>query len=136
MGQGLTLPKPFLVDTDELIDFLRGYAAGVAFVNESADRIVLSAISVAELYAGVRGGEEHPGRRALSNFLGQFRVIPISTDIAAVGGLYRRAYGRSHGVGLADAMIAATAVSSEAELKTLNVKRFPMFDGLEPAYRK
>jgi hypothetical protein len=39
-------------------------------------------------------------------------------------------------VGLADAILAATAEAEEAELKTLNVKHYPMFSGLEPAYIK
>ncbi|TFG89271.1 MAG: type II toxin-antitoxin system VapC family toxin, partial [Hyphomicrobiales bacterium] len=41
---------------------------------------------------------------------------------------------KSHGVGLADAIIAATADSENAELKTLNVKHYPMFKGLTPPY--
>ena len=128
--------EPFLLDTDILIDYLRGHATAVGFVNDHADHIILSAISVAELYAGVRGEAGDPEQLALVNFLHLFSIVPISADIARVGGLYRRNYGRSHGVGLADGVIAATAVSSEAALKTLNVKHYPMFDGLAPAYRK
>ena len=136
LEQGLKVPNRILIDTDILIDYLRGRSTAIGFVSESADHIILSAISVAELYAGVRCGVDDPEHRALANFLGQFPIIPISPDIAKVGGLYRRDYWRSHGVGLADAVIAATAVSSEAELKTLNVKHYPMFDNLEPPYRR
>ena len=50
------MPKPIVVDTDVLIDFLRGREQAVSFVNLEADRIILSSIVVAELYAGVRGG--------------------------------------------------------------------------------
>ncbi len=39
-------------------------------------------------------------------------------------------------MGLADAIIAATASVENAVLKTLNVKHYPMLAGLEPAYRK
>ena len=42
----------------------------------------------------------------------------------------------SHGVGLADAILAATAESEDAELKTLNRKHYPMLKGLRPAYMK
>ena len=41
-----------------------------------------------------------------------------------------------HGVGLADALLAATAESENAELKTLNTKHYPMFQDLKPAYTK
>lgn len=61
---------------------------------------------------------------------------PVTRQIARAGGPYRRDYGRSHGVGLAEGVIAATAVAVDAVLMTLNVRRYPMFDALEPAYRK
>ncbi len=49
---------PFLLDTDVLVDFLRGYSQGVIFVNAHVDRIILSSIVVAQLYAGVKGDDE------------------------------------------------------------------------------
>lgn len=130
------MPTPFLVDTDILIDYLHGHPAAVRLVTDHADRVILSAMSVAELYAGVRGQTRDPEPLALADFLELFPIVPVSVDIAKAGGLYRRDYGRSHGIGLADAVIAATAVSSDAMLMTLNVKHYPMFEGLEAAYRK
>lgn len=130
------MPTPFLVDTDILIDYLHGHPAAVRLVTDHADRVILSAMSVAELYAGVRGQARDPEQLALADFLELFPIVPVSADIAKAGGLYRRDYGRSHGIGLADAVIAATAVSSDAMLMTLNVKHYPMFEGLEAAYRK
>lgn len=122
-----------LVDTDVLIDFLRGYGPAVSFVDDHSDRIVLSAIVVTELYAGAKGDAE---QKVLQSLLSVFRVAPISGEIARLGGLYRRDYGPSHGTGLSDALVAATAFLEGAELKTLNVKHYPMVDGIEPAYRK
>lgn len=130
------MQRPLLVDTDILIDYLRGHPAAARFVIEHADRMTISAMSVAELYAGVRGAAEDAERQDLEDFLALFPVVPVSADIARVGGLYRQAYGRSHGVGLADAVIAATADLSESVLKTLNVRHYPMFSNLDPAYRK
>ena len=125
-----------LVDTDVLIDYLRGHPKAVLFVTDHVDDAIVSAMSVAELYAGVRGDSEGAESLALVNFLRVLRVAPVSGEVARVGGLYRRDYGPSHGVGLADAIIAATAVAVDAALKTLNVRHYPMFEGLEPAYRK
>jgi predicted nucleic acid-binding protein len=39
-------------------------------------------------------------------------------------------------IGIADAILAATAEKENAELKTLNVKHYPMIKGLKPAYKK
>jgi predicted nucleic acid-binding protein len=122
---------PFLLDIDVLVDFLRGYSQGVNFVNANADRIILSSIVVAELYAGVKGDDE---RTALDQFVSLFRIVPVNSEIAKIGGLYKRQYGRSHGVGLADAIIAASGKVENAALKTLNIKHYPMLEGLVPAY--
>ena len=87
------------------------------------ESLLISTITIAELFAGVRDGEE---RRLLERFILAFKVIPVDDDIAKKGGLYRRDYGASHGIGLADALIAATAETKKATLVTLNQRHFPM----------
>ncbi len=130
------MSKPLLIDTDVLIDFLRGYDEAMSLVAVNSERIVVSSIVVAELYAGVRGGADGVEQGVLERLLGLFRVVPVSSGIARLGGLYKRDYGKSHGVGLADAIVAATATMEDAELTTLNVKHYPMFSGIQAAYRK
>ena len=133
MGQELIMADLILIDTDILIDFFRGYTKAIAFINNSSSRIILSSIVVAELYAGIRDEEE---RKHIDNFISLFCVIPVNVEIAKAGGLYKSQYGKSHGVGLADAILAATAQIENAELKTLNIKHYPMLKGLKPAYKK
>jgi hypothetical protein len=127
------MARSILLDTDVLIDFFRGFSKAVAFVNTNSSRIILSSIVVAELYAGVKGDAE---QATLDSFISLFRVIPVGAEIARAGGLYKRDYGKSHDVGLADAILAATAEAEKAELKTLNIKHYPMIRGLSPAYKK
>ncbi len=122
-----------LLDTDVLVDFFRGQSKAVAFVNAQSARIILSSIVVAELYAGVKGNAE---QAALEDFVSLFRVVPVSAKIAKAGGLYKRDYSKSHGVGLADTILAATAEAEDAKLKTLYTKHYPMLKGLRPAYKK
>jgi predicted nucleic acid-binding protein len=122
-----------LLDTDILVDFLRGHSKAMSFVKSSSAKIILSTIVVAELYVGVKGDAE---QAVLDDFVSLFRIVPVNAKIAKVGGLYKRDYGKSHGVGLADAILAATAEAENAELKTLNTKHYPMFKGLRPAYTK
>jgi len=122
-----------LVDTDVLIDFLRGNDKAITFIDEFSPHIILSPLVIAELYAGVKGTNE---LSILDNFVSLFRVVPIDSEIAKAGGLYRRDFGKSHGVGLADAILAATADKENAGLKTLNVKHYPMIKDLKPAYKK
>ena len=127
------MPAKFLVDTDVLIDFLRGISDAVNFVRNHAHEISFSAISVEELYAGVREGQE---RRTLDNFVAAFGVIPVTSQTGKFGGLYRRDYGKSHNVGLADAVVAATAETEKLELVTLNRKHFPMLKKITSPYQK
>jgi predicted nucleic acid-binding protein len=127
------MAKPILIDTDVMVDFLKGHPKAAAIIQTSSNRIILSSIVVAELYAGVRGDDE---LNTLDNLISLFRVIAVSPILAKAGGLYKRDYAKSHGIGLGDAIIAATADSENAELKTLNTKHYPMFKGLTPPYTK
>lgn len=124
-----------LIDTDVLIDYLRGLPQAVKFLEKiiADDTCYISAMTVAELYVGVREGKE---RQMLEKFLQAFSVIPIDSNIAEQGGVYRRDYGKSHGVGLGDAIIAASAEFCGAKLATLNKKHFPMLKNIGVPYSK
>ena len=124
---------PFLVDTDVLIDFLRGKEKAFEWISANIPRIILSSIVVAELYAGAKGEKEFV---QIKLFISLSRVIPVTTEIAANAGLYKRNYGKSHGTGLADSIIAATCDAEKAQLKTFNTKHYPMIEGLSPVYKK
>ena len=125
------MPKPILCDTDVMVDFLRGEAKAVELVQAHSAWIILSSVVAAELHAGVRGDEE---LNKLDGLISLFRIVPVSLDLARAGGLLKMKYGKSHGVSLADAIIAATAEAADADLKTLNTKQYPMVKGLKPAY--
>jgi predicted nucleic acid-binding protein len=127
------MAKPVLVDTDVMVDFLRGHPKAVALVQTHSASIILSSIVAAELYAGVKGDEE---LSKLDSLISLFRVLPVSIELARAGGLCKKHYAKSHGVGLADAIVAATADAEDADLKTLTTKHYPMIKGLKPAYKK
>lgn len=122
-----------LPDTDILVDYLRGYPASVAYIADHADRIKLSVMVIAELYAGVRNDED---MRKLDAFVKCFPAVLITAEIARRAGLYRRHYAKSHGVGLSDAVIAATAELEDLDLKTFNMKHYPMINELCAPYAK
>lgn len=127
------MAKRLLIDTDVLVDYLRGVPQAVAFLENAEERLLISAITVAELYAGVREGKE---RRVLDSFLGAFEIVPLDRAVAERGGLFRRDFGKSHNTGLADALIAASAEAARARVVTLNAKHFPMLTDVLVPYRK
>jgi len=125
--------KNLLIDTDVLIDYLRDQADAVNYIEDLTAPLLMSAITMAELYAGVCEGEE---RTKLDAFITAFELVPIDQAIALKGGLYRRDYKKSHNVGIADALIAATVEIRQATLVTLNKKHFPMVNTVIVPYQK
>lgn len=128
------MPGRLVLDTDVLVDYLRGREPAVSFVERSEDDLFVSAITVAELFAGVRESEE---RDALDHFLMAFEIVSVDEELARQGGLLRGQYGPSHGTGLADALIAATADRVGGSLVTFNARHYPMVENaLVPGSRR
>ncbi|MFT4051136.1 MAG: type II toxin-antitoxin system VapC family toxin [Microbacterium sp.] len=122
-----------LVDTDVLIAHPRGddRARGWLAARRAEDRLITSVVTVAELTGGMRSGE----RREVWALLDALSPAPVTELIARRAGELMREFRRSHsGIGIADDLIAATAETHSASLATLNVRHFPMFEGLRPAF--
>ena len=122
-----------LVDSDVLIAHLRGVAVArdwlVGARNDGP--LAISAVSIVELIGGMRT----VGRREVWRLLASFRVEPATEMVARRAGDMMRRYRRSHNrIGLGDYLIAATAEVQGLELATLNVRHFPMFEGLQPPF--
>ena len=117
------MAERLLLDTEVLVEYLRGRKEAVEYLEGLASDLYVSVISIAELFAGVRGDKEE---RSLRQFLLAFDAVPVTEKVARVRGLYRRDYGPSHGTGLADALIAATALESGAKLVSFNRRHYPM----------
>ena len=122
-----------LIDTDVLIDYLRGQDEAVAFLEAHHSELHVSAVTVAELYQGVREGRE---RTQLARTLSAMTVLPITAQIAKAAGLMRREHRAKLGCGLADCLIAATAEAHDLTMVTLNQNHFAMIKALTVPYTK
>ena len=120
-----------LIDTDVLVEYLRGRSEAAEYLEGLTSDLYISVITVAELFAGVKGDEE---QKSLKQLLLAFVILPVTEKTARLGGLYRRDYGRSHGTGLADALIAATAEENGSDLVTFNRCHFPMVSRITVPY--
>lgn len=112
-----------LLDTDILIDILKGRAAVRTFLFDLTDHAVpcCSVISVAELYAGMRTEE----KRVTDILLDALVIVPVGQEIAEVAGRFAQREKSRH-LELADCLIAATAFVEGATLATGNTKDYPM----------
>jgi predicted nucleic acid-binding protein len=120
---------PGLIDTDLLIDALRGLPDGIAFVNSqrSASGIHVSIVSAMELIAGCRNAGE---LGQLQQFLQFANIIPISSPASLAAYQMMKSYFLSHGLIIPDALIAATALEQPMTLFTRNQRHFQMISGL------
>jgi predicted nucleic acid-binding protein len=118
-----------LVDTDVLIWHLRGNAKASA-VLAGVSPFAMSAVTYMELLQGVRGKEEIRFlRHDLASF--QARLVYPGEDVAAKAVMLMERLRPAHDLGLADALIAATALSGEMPLLTANVRHYRDVEGLK-----
>jgi hypothetical protein len=117
----------FLVDSDVIIWALRGRPETVELLRSihSIGVAACSPISIIEVKAGARGGEEKNTGRLLE----ALEVIPVDARVANKAGDYIRQY-RQQGITLAipDAIIAATCTLHELTLVTYNTRHYPIPD--------
>lgn len=113
------LVTDFMVDTDVLIDSLRGARP---LVLPDGAHAACSVITRAELYAGRRAKEQ-----PIEELLEALEEIDLDAEIASRAGAIRR----DHGLGLADAVIAATAVRAGRVVLTRNHRDYIRVPGLD-----
>jgi predicted nucleic acid-binding protein len=110
------------------VHFLRGREPGLTAVRSATASIATTAVTVLELFQGVRTEKE---RTAVKNLTDRLTVLPLDRSAAARAGGIRaalRASGKT--IELADAAIAAICLEHRATLVTGNVKHFERIDGL------
>ena len=111
-----------IFDTDVLIWASRGNLRAARAIDGDTSR-ALTVISLMELLQGARSKRESQHiRRSLSEL--QFQVLPLSESIGATATIIIEEHAQSHGMQLADALIAATAIEAGLPLCTANVKHF------------
>ena len=116
-------------DTDILIWFLRGNIKASKKIDACSDRTI-STVTYIELLLGARDKRE---KRMIQDFIKQFHfnVLPLTENIGHRASIYIEEYALKVDLGLADALIAATAVESSLPLITANTKHYKVVSDLE-----
>jgi len=105
------MSEVIVVDTDVLIDAGHGISEAVTCLEqvEQHAKLAISSITQMELIVGCRNKTE---LRSLEHFLSRFQVLGLNEQISDAAVDLLRRYRLSHGLLIADALIAATALSS------------------------
>ena len=124
-----------VLDTSVLIDHLRGRPPAATEIIPRAigrgDELWSCHVVRAEVLAGMRPTEE-PATRDLLRLI---TWVDVDESLSEAAGALGRLYLRSHsGIEVADLLVAALAQHLDAELKTTNVKHFPMVKSLKAPY--
>lgn len=120
-----------LLDTNILVDYARRAPVAVSWLRSLSEPPQISAVSLLELHVGARSQREERDIQAICTPL---KCLPVTSEIAKQAGSLLRHFAMSHGIDIPDAIIAATAEHHGLKLATLNVRHFPMFRKLKPAY--
>jgi predicted nucleic acid-binding protein len=116
----------YLLDTDILISYLRGYPDTINLLKSlvrNGATFSISVITVVEVEAGIRAGEKARTKELLDSM----ESIILDTPMAYLAGSFLREYrGKGVSLSLADVMIAATAIIENLILLTYNQRHYPM----------
>jgi len=115
-----------VVDTDILIDALRGFGPGLNDIEDAEQRgtLHISITTEMELIIGCRNRRE---LYRLEYFLRRYTILAITETIAARAVTLLRQYRLSHGLAITDALIAASALvhSDTLYTKTRDLQMIP-----------
>ncbi|MBX3293291.1 MAG: type II toxin-antitoxin system VapC family toxin [Acidobacteria bacterium] len=118
-----------IVDSDILILVSRNDPTAISFLDdlEQSHIVAISVVTAIEL---VIGSLNRSDQAAITKFLRRYQHIHIGEDISESALRLVERYSLSHGLLMADALIAATAMENDLELITRNKKDFRFIDGL------
>ena len=117
-----------ILDTNILIEILKGEKRTIAKVESMERELCISSITAMELYYGALDKAEV---RRLEKFVSLFTVIyPDETLSRKAMELVKR-YAKSHSLDIPDSIIAATALTRNCELFTYNRKDFRYIEELK-----
>ncbi|MCC6699554.1 MAG: type II toxin-antitoxin system VapC family toxin [Candidatus Hydrogenedentes bacterium] len=119
-----------LVDTDVLVDILRGRSDAAETLDHisSTDSLATSIVTRMELVSGCRNRDE---LGEVGRLLRRFEVIPVNEAVSESAAGLLEEYRLSHGLLIPDAFIAATAMHHDAALLTRNIKHFAYLSELK-----
>jgi predicted nucleic acid-binding protein len=118
-----------LCDTNVIIETLKGDEKTIKIIEGNGlENIAICSITVMELYFGALNKRE---LNKIKKYLKALNIVHFDNNVSELAVSMIEHYSKSHGLQIPDAIIAATALSFEMKLFTLNLKDFKYIDGLK-----
>jgi predicted nucleic acid-binding protein len=115
------MSKAVLCDTCVLVDFVNRRSEQITELQANAIALFINPVIELELLQGARNKAE---LLRLEKIVAMFYIVEMPLEVVDVARQLIKFYSLSHGLRLADALIAATALVYELDLLTDNVKDF------------
>jgi predicted nucleic acid-binding protein len=118
-----------IVDTDILIDVGRGVSEAITSLQgiEQQSSLAASVITQMELFIGCRNKTE---LQTVERFLLRFQLLKLTDQVSDTAVDLLRQYRLSHGLLIADALIAATVLTFDAPFVSKNQRDYRYISGL------
>ncbi len=110
-----------MIDTDVFIRIFRGDDALKAKVDAIAADAAINTVVYLEL---VQGAQNEQQLRDTEAYLARFTLLSLTPAVSTKAIQLIKTYVRTHGLRLADSLIAATCIEGNLPLLTFNVKHF------------
>ncbi|MBI4866930.1 MAG: type II toxin-antitoxin system VapC family toxin [Candidatus Wallbacteria bacterium] len=119
----------FLVDTDVCVDFIRRLPEAVEFFDSArTGSLAMSVVTDMELVVGCQNRWD---RRKLDAFATRLSLLPLTAHDSVLARQLLRRHRPETGIGMADSLIAATALNRGLSLLTRNLKHYKGIKGLD-----
>jgi predicted nucleic acid-binding protein len=117
-----------LLDTNILIEILKGNQKTIEKVQSLDVKLCISSITVMELYYGAMNKAE---LTKLEKFASLFTIIELNESISKKATQLVKNYAKSHTLDIPDSLIASTSLHINSKLFTYNTKDFKYIEGIK-----
>ena len=119
-----------ILDTDVIIDYIRGFAKAQQFLDSTykKQRYSISFVTAVEL---IKGARDKKAQKVAEELISKFQIVEMGETISRRCFDLVKRYHLNHSLALADSLIASSALEYRAKLLTKNLKDYDFIPKLK-----
>lgn len=122
----------FIMDTDVIVDVLRGHAPALVWLEHQREQVV--GVPVIVRMEVMQGAKSRRDEAAIARRLDEFTCLHLQTGDSEVAESCFRQFHLSHNLGILDCLISAIAVRQGVPFYTFNAKHFSIVPKLDARF--